>query len=87
MGAEHGTVCGCELRPPCDTHNDDAISEDRRLLWLIGQRVNAPEGYEEGPKYHQQNDPSPAVERAGLARLVGHPTAGWMSPRRVPDAG
>jgi hypothetical protein len=49
MGAEHGTVCGCELRPPCDTHNDDAISEDRRLLWLVGQRMNAPEGDEEGP--------------------------------------
>ena len=88
MGAEHGPVSGCELRPPCDAHNDDAISEDSRLLWLVGQRRNAPKGHEEGPTYHQQNDPTPAAERPGLARFVGHSTAGWMSPpRRVSDAG
>ncbi len=87
MGAEHGTVHRCELRPPCDTHNDDAISEDRRLLWVVGQRRNTPQDHEKGPKYHQQNDPSPAAELPGLARLVWHPAAGWMSPRRLPHAG
>jgi hypothetical protein len=61
MRAQDGTVGGRQLWPPGDTHHDDSIGEDRRLLWLVCQGVNAAEADEECPRYHQQDDPSPAV--------------------------
>ena len=51
MRAQYGTVGGRQLGPSSDTYHDDSIGEDRRLLRLVCQSVNAPESDEEGAQY------------------------------------
>jgi hypothetical protein len=87
MGAQHSAICRrkfCPTRHP-DYHN--VIGEDRRLLRLIGQSVNAPKPDEDHTQCQDHKHPPPAPKWASIIRLVCYGATDRMRPRRLSDAG
>jgi hypothetical protein len=88
MRAQHSAISRRKFGPTRDADYHNPISEDRRLLGLIGQGRYAAKPNEQcAAKYQEQNHPPPAPTWASLNRLVNHRPPDWVTLRGLSDAG
>jgi hypothetical protein len=88
MRAQHSAISRRKFGPTCDADYHNPISEDRRLLGLVGQSMYTAKHHEQrAAKYQEQNHPPPAPEWASLSRLVSHRATDWVTLRGLSDAG
>ncbi len=87
MRSQHSTISRRKFGPTRDADYHNPISEDRRLLRLIGQSVYATKPDEQRAKCQQQQHPPPAPTWAGLIRFLRNRATNRVTLRRLSDAG
>jgi hypothetical protein len=87
MSSQHGTISRRKFGPTVYADYHNPISEDRRLLRLIGQTVDATKSDEQRAKCQEQQHPPPASTRASLIRFVRNRATNRVTLRRLSDAG
>jgi hypothetical protein len=60
MRAQHSAICRRKFGPTCHPDYHNSIGEDRRLLRLIGQSVDAAKPDEQHAQCQEQKHPPPA---------------------------
>ena len=87
MRAQHSAICRRKFGPTRHPDYHNAIGEDRRLLRLISQSVDATKPEEQHAQCQQQKHPPPASKWASLIRLLCYGVTDWVTPWRLSDAG
>ena len=87
MRSQHSTISRRKFGPTRDADDHNPVGENRRLLWLIGQRVYATKPDEQRAQRQEQDHPTPGSTWASLIRLVRNRATNRVALRRLSDAG
>ena len=86
MRAQHSAICRRKFGPARHADYHNSIGEDRRLLRLIGQSVDAPKPDENHAQGQEQKHPPPAPKWTSVIRLVCYGATDRVMRRRLSDA-